>query len=226
MALVAAPTHRIHSIHGAFDFSSPTFNSFAIALAGPPSGAASMFNSRPNVSYRTRPASQSQTPRHTQRDAPATPVVTRVRRPSLASVSVTAVPFLVSSRAAPPPPIRTNTSLHARTSSAQAQAQTPVVAYDEDPFADPPLRTATETTKVCTTLKTKTGTITYSSYAYPVVSPPPPRGVDRTAASRLVATVLLGRSNRVCGNGRRRMPCAGARQYVPSGLSRMVAVEC
>ncbi|PSR73182.1 hypothetical protein PHLCEN_2v10959 [Hermanssonia centrifuga] len=111
MALVAVPSHRIQTIHGAFG--SP---SFASMLPVGSHAQASSFNSLPNVSFSScrggRGANLSiLAARTAAASAPPTPIVTRPRRPSIRQVPIT------TRRAAPPPP---------RTAVASAQ----------DPFAD------------------------------------------------------------------------------------------
>ncbi|KAI0093834.1 hypothetical protein BDY19DRAFT_989368 [Irpex rosettiformis] len=217
MALVV-PAHRIQTIHGVFG--SPSWSSILPASGASQSLEMSSFNALPNTSLSSlrgrgsanlsllaarsaAPSASSVSPTHT-------PVVTRPRRASVHGLSTP-----VTTRRAPPPP------------PTQRMTIIPVV---EDPFADMPVNQdhAIETVSAPRAqarpthsfARTQLATTTPSNYAYPTVTPR--RDTERTA--RLVASVLLSRAS---GKPmRRRFPSMGEKCYVPSGLSRMVMVEC
>ncbi len=196
MALVAVPSHRIQTIHGAFG--SP---SFASMLPVGSHAQASSFNSLPNVSFSScrggRGANLSiLAARTAAASAPPTPIVTRPRRPSIRQVPIT------TRRAAPPPP---------RTAVASAQ----------DPFADSQhVEVASEPTRASS--RPVMVTYTYSSYHYPAASPVQ-RDDQRT--SKLVASVLLNRASGKPLR-RKLPSYGEQRPYVKSCLSKVVEVEC
>ena len=214
MALVA-PAHRIQTIHGVFG--SPSWSSILPASGASQSLEMSSFNSLPNTSLTSLRgrgnvnlsllAARSAMP---SAPSPQTPVVTRPRRSSIHGVSTP----VTTRRPPPPPPVQRATII-------------PVI---EDPFADRPFdqdyvvetppspRAQTRTTQPFA--RTQLATTSRSSYVYPTVTPR--RDTERT--SRLVASVLLSRAS---GRPmRRRFPSMEEKSYVPSGLSRMVMVEC
>ncbi|KAF7791019.1 hypothetical protein EIP86_001978 [Pleurotus ostreatoroseus] len=204
MALVAVPSHRIHSAFGG-----PSFASISGASASAAHIQAS-WNAQPNVSYRSRAAPLSILAARTSaasssyNHAPSTPVVTRPRRPSFRSVTIPSAP--VDTRRAPP--------------STRTQAQDPFADSSEYVHPTRAARTAAPSQK--------TIILTYSTYSYPTVSTPRVQPVDANRTSRLVASVLLNRTNGKPLRARRAPPCASGeeRVYVPSCLSKMVEVEC
>ncbi|KAF7793405.1 hypothetical protein EIP86_004517 [Pleurotus ostreatoroseus] len=204
MALVAVPSHRIHSAFGAPSFAS-------ISGASPStSHLQATFNAQPNVSYRSRAAPLSILAARTaaaSAQGSSTPVVTRPRRPSFRSVTIPSAP--VDTRRVPP--------------SARTQAQDPFA--DSCGYVQPPPRAA----RTPIIPSQKTIILTYSSYAYPSVSTPRVQVVDTNRTSRLVASVLLNRMNGRPLRPRARAPMYAPGEekvYVPSCLSKMVEVEC
>ncbi|OBZ75055.1 hypothetical protein A0H81_04948 [Grifola frondosa] len=213
---MAIPSHRIHTIHGTFgghDYAPSTPLSASQALS---------FTHLPNVtvgrggrSYdlsilasRTTPASASAS------SLPAQPSFKpRARRQSMCIPS--------STRRAPSPPLRTALT----------------VVMSEDPFADAPDDTPIPVPiapQYTAPISSRTRLVTYVAQPCSLSSPP---GCDlaavaarehKAARGRLVANVLLNRAEGRPLHLRKRGwgEAEGSREYVRSGLSRMVAAAC
>jgi len=206
---VAVPSHTIRTIHGSFG--SPSFSSVASSISA---AQASSFTSLPNITYSSSHSRAESLSILANRSAHTNPYnrSTHFNRPR--SSNVLSAP-VVTRRPAPPPPL-----------------QVIQITEVEDPFLDaasqnepvivslPPPRRATRTIQSRTQIADARGT--YSSWT--PIPPAIPAPADRRAA-KLVASVLLSRG---CGRPMRRRPLGygESREYVKSGLSRMVEVDC
>ncbi|RPD55750.1 hypothetical protein L226DRAFT_527194 [Lentinus tigrinus ALCF2SS1-7] len=253
MAAAAAPSHRIHSIHGAFGGPSRYGPSSPFSMNMNPAQAS--WNRIPNVcaprrTYEVAPAART-TPASVSAScsgssAGSTGLGMRSAagsRPRRTTISTGSWGSPIPSRRPPPPPpapAERTTSALQTSLSATPVIPTPVpIPEIDDPFADahedlspfppPSPRTISSRTRVAVSVSSCTMS-TPDSDSGASLTVPPGLGSAITIPSakdmrgRLVATTLLNRgSGRPLGVYLRRRLSGEGTTYVKSGLSQLVA---